>query len=109
MRLHGGDAARNTDHNQKNNDTKNTTTRRMTNKNKTNTTTTKNNDIKTTTTTTKINDHKDKARNNKQSPNRAGILMPPAVGPREIRPSRDGSSVASVSDDMRAGEVFHAA
>jgi len=108
MRLHGGDAARNTDHNQKNNDTKTPTTRRMTIKNKTNTTTTKNHDIKTTTTTTKINDHQDKAKNDKQSPNRAGIPMPPAGGPRETLRSRLGSSVASASDDMRAVEVSHA-
>ena len=106
MRLHGGDAARNTDHNQKNNDIKNTTTRRMTITNKTNTTTTKNNDIKTT---TKINDHKDKPKNDKQSPNRAGIRMPPAGGPREIRPSHGRRSTVPASDDMPVGEVSHAA
>lgn len=109
MRLHGGDAARNTDHNQKNNDHKNTTTRRMTIKHKTNTTTTKNHDIKTTTTTTKINDHKDKAKNNKQSPNRAGIPMPPAAGPREIHPFRAAVSTTSASGDTVLGEVHDAA
>ena len=109
MRLHGGDAARNTDHNHKNNDHKNRTTRRMTIKIKTNTTTTKINDIKTTTTTPKINDHKDKAKNDKQSPNRAGIPMPSAGGPREMCPSRGCASAAPPSGDMRAVEVFHAA
>ena len=109
MRLHGGDAARNTDHNQKNNDTKSTTTRRMTIKNKTNTTTTKINDIKTTTTTPKINDHKDKAKNDKQSPNRAGIRMPPAGGPREMCPCRGCASAAPASGDTSLGEVHHAA
>ena len=92
MRLHGGDAARNTDHNQKNNDTK-----------------TKINHIKTTTTTPKINDHKDKAKNDKQSPNRAGIPMPPAGGPREMCPSLGRSSAVPASDDIHAVEVFHAA
>ena len=109
MRLHGGDAARNTDHNQKNNDTKTTTTRRMTIKNKTNTTTTKNKDIKTTTTTTKANDQQDKATNDKQSPNRAGIRMPPAGGPRRMCPSLGCPSSASASGDMPVVEVSHAA
>ena len=109
MQLHGGDAARNTDHKPKNNDTKNTTTRRMTIKNKTNTTTTKINDIKTTTTTPKINDHKDKAKNDKQSPNRAGIRMPPAGGPREIHPSQHRPTGVRASGDMPVGELRHAA
>ncbi len=104
MTLHGVDAARHRPHNHTTTHVTPHPTSRPTTTTTAHTTTTPHAHANTTHTRHHNATHSHKAKNPQQSTNRAGIRMPPAVGPRETDPSPTGRGGGSGSAcRVRAG------